>query len=523
MPLRRAIGMTALAAALLAATGVLRAQIAPTPPLSPSLAAAATPPANASGDDEPLRRLDPATLAGGDYGTVAEPNGALAGGEYGRDPNAPATAATRPDPTAAPASAIDVADPLARRLPLRAGQFRPRRTPDADDPYAPVGVRAGSFILRPTIETAGGYDTNPDRLPTGKKGSSFIRLRGDLDATSDWSRHELQVRLSGQGRRYLDLSSPGYEPEGSAIVDGRVDVTERTQVVSQLRASITTSRPGDPETPNDIKGDEIQRSFGATLGVAQRFNRFSLQLDGLVDRYLFDDSKLLSGETLDNSDRIYSAYQLRLRGAYELSPALQPFAEIALDTRDYDKRRANAQTVSDGEVVIGDRRLLGSSGYALRGGARFEATRLITGEIGLGYGRQTPKENSLKPVDGLLVDGSLAWAVTPLTTVRLNARSAIDETTTIGSGGILNRSVGVAVEHALRRNWTVTARADYQRAQYQGAGRVDDTVLLGLETEYRLNRTLALFGSFEHERLNSSLAGEDYDASIIEFGLRVRR
>ncbi|MFD1703725.1 outer membrane beta-barrel protein [Methylopila henanensis] len=511
MPTRRALSTAALALAALCAAAGARAQESGDLGLRGGATTADA--ANAGAADEPLRRLDDRALAGGDYGTADAP---LAGGGYGGEPQ-PDRRATEP-----PASAIDVGDPFARRPALSTGAnaLRPRRSIPADDPYAPTGVRAGSFTLRPTLESAVGYDSNPDRDPVGGKSSKFYRLRGDIEATSDWSRHELRAQATGQIRRYVDLDAPGYEPEVNATADGRIDVTERTQIVTQLRASITTSRPGDPDTPTDIDGDEISRSYGATLGVAQRFNRLSLRLDGLADRYLYDDSKLLDGSTLDNSDRVYNAYQLRLRAAYEVSPALAPFAEVAVDTRDYDRRF--------GDDIVGDgadasRRRLGSDGWALRGGARFEATRLVTGELAVGYGRQTPKDDRLKPVDGLLFDGSVAWAPTALTTVRLNARSSIDETVTEDSGGILRRSVGVAVEHALRRNLLVTGRVDYESADYKGADRTDDTLVLGLEAEYRLNRTLALIGSFQHERRYSNLPGEDYDASIIEFGLRVRQ
>jgi len=88
---------------------------------------------------------------------------------------------------------------------------------------------------------------------------------------------------------------------------------------------------------------------------------------------------------------------------------------------------------------------------------------------------------------------------------------------------VLTRSVGVAVEHALRRNVLLTARATVERLNYRGIGRIDDAVTLALEGEYRLNRSLSLIGSFQHEKLASSESGEGYSSSIIEVGLRLRR
>jgi hypothetical protein len=453
--------------------------------------------------EEPLRRLDPSTLAGGDYGgAAARP---LAGGDFGVRPQAEADdALPAGEALADPLSAPPGGTRLDRPRP-------PRLAPD--DPYAPTGTQFGTFVLRPTLETSAGYDSNPDREPEGGKSSKFLRLRGELEATSDWTRHEVGARASGQIRKFTDKTNSGLEPELAAAVTGRLDVTERTQLNAELRASLTTSRPGDPETPDDIEGDEIQKSIGATLGATHRFNRLSVKLEGLVDRYLYNDSKLQSGATVDNSDRVYNSYEARLRGSYEVSPGLEPFAEVAVDTRDYDKKFDNTDPT----------RRLGSDGYAVRGGARFEATRLITGEAAIGYGRQTPKDRDLRVVDGLLFDGALAWTPTALTTVRLDAKTALQETTLTGAGGIFTRTLSAAVEHRFRRNFIVTARADLERSDYEGIGRKDDTLTLGLQAEYLLNRSVALTGAFSHERLNSSISGEDYTAAVVEFGLRFRR
>lgn len=518
---RRGALLTALALACAAsAAGEARAQAqGPQQPLGQQLP---------GGQGEPLRRLDGDALpqggglAGGDYGVETQRSRPLAGGDYGTpEADQPALAGgdyglpTRPEASAATIAPSLLSDPLG----AAPGGFRPvltrRRNVDADDPYGPVGVRAGTFLLRPTLETAGGYDTNPTRIPDVKKGSSFGRIRGELDGQSDWSRHELAFRSSAQSRHYFDVPQAGYEPEINGAVTGRIDVTERTQINTELRGSIAASRPGDPETPTGIDGDEITRSAGATVGVAQRFNRLSLRLDGLIDRYTVDNAKLRTGAKVDNSDRAYNSYETRLRGSYELSPKLSPFVELAVDTRDYDKKVANTDPT----------RKLGSDGYALRTGAQFELTRLVTGEAAIGYARQTPNDKDLKVVEGMLIDGAVAWAPSALTTFRLNAKTGLQETTITDAGGVFTRSVEASVEHKLRRNLIVTASANFENSDYQGSKphRVDKTTTLGLEAEYRLNRSVALISSFQKLWLNSSLPGEDYDASIVEFGLRFRR
>jgi len=58
--------------------------------------------------------------------------------------------------------------PLPEMGPIRRKPTRRKAHVETDDPYAPLGVLAGGFVLFPAVELIGGYDTNPARSPTGK-------------------------------------------------------------------------------------------------------------------------------------------------------------------------------------------------------------------------------------------------------------------------------------------------------------------------------------------------------------------
>ena len=57
---------------------------------------------------------------------------------------------------------------------------------------------------------------------------------------------------------------------------------------------------------------------------------------GTVERSTYQDAELLSGDTLDLSDRDYTSYGAALRGSYESTPDVKPFVEAAVDRRIYD-------------------------------------------------------------------------------------------------------------------------------------------------------------------------------------------
>jgi len=71
-----------------------------------------------------------------------------------------------------------------------------RPLPPNTDPYEPLGVRAGEFLLRPSIELGYGIDSNPNRTPGGPR-SNFFQVLPELLVRSQWSRHELGATLRG--------------------------------------------------------------------------------------------------------------------------------------------------------------------------------------------------------------------------------------------------------------------------------------------------------------------------------------
>ena len=81
-------------------------------------------------------------------------------------------------------------------------------------------------------------------------------------------------------------------------------------------------------------------------------------------------------------------------------------------------------------------------------------TRLLTGEIGIGYTQRTYEDPRLEKITGLVGDASLVWTANALTTVKLTGKSSVGESTVPGVSGVLYRDVGLQVDHSFRR-WLI--------------------------------------------------------------------
>jgi hypothetical protein len=404
----------------------------------------------------------------------------------------PATTAALAEPIEPPAAPAAVANQRARA---------------AEDPYAPIGLQAGSFLLYPSISVALGYEDNPSQAENPESGAFYGQLRPRFELRSDWSRHSLSGAVEAARRHYLSGSEED-RPSLNAITDGRLDVSAETALEGQLRLSIDTEATGSDSVPDTALSRPQTVATGATLGVTQQFGRLSLRLRGIVDRNTYEDVPLSGGGTLSGAVRNRTSVGAQLRASYEITPGMRPFAEIETDRRVYD------------ETASEDRN---STGLAARIGSSFELTRVLTGEASIGYGRRTIDDPDLPELRGLLIDSSLVWEATALTTLTLNADTTFNETTLTGASGSQATTLGVAVRHSFRRNLIATAALSQTWADFEGVDRKESTFNGSMGVEYRLSPSLAVTADFTHTRFDSNAAGADYTANAIQVGLRLQR
>ena len=384
-----------------------------------------------------------------------------------------------------------------------------RPLPVETDPFDAVGVRVGEFLLRPAIEVGYGMDSNPNRTPSGPR-SNFYQILPELQARSLWSRHEVSAVLRGSYTGYDTLSSAN-RPTADGRINGRLDATRDLRFDGEGRFSIGTDNPGSPNLQAGLARLPIYHTIGASVGAAQRFNRLDLAVKASLDRTEYQDSELVDGSRVSNQDRNYTQYRIQTRASYEFSPGLKPFVEMDVDKRKHDEA-CTCDTI--------DR---SSQAYTPKAGVTFELLKRLNGEVSVGYTTRDYVSPDLETLRGWVLDSSLIWIATGLTTVTLSANSRVDETVVAGVSGTLRRDVGLQVDHAFRRWLVGTVKVGYGMDDYVGLDRLDKRTSLAAIITYKMTREFWLKGEFRQEWLRSNTTGVDYDASIFLVGMRIQR
>jgi hypothetical protein len=163
-----------------------------------------------------------------------------------------------------------------------------------------------------------------------------------------------------------------------------------------------------------------------------------------------------------------------------------------------------------------------SSGGYVKGGTSFEFSRLLTGEIGVGYAARDYVDTRLDRLEGLLVSSSLTWTATPLTTAKFYSDTAISETTLPGTSGVLTHVYTVEVDHDFRRWLTAVGKFTWGSLDYQGDSRHDKIYGVSGDLIYKMSRNIWLKGTLRRDWLESNLPGNSTASTVVMLGVRLQ-
>ena len=390
-------------------------------------------------------------------------------------------------------------NPVFSNRPL--AQFEP-------DPFAPLGLQLGSFTLFPSVEADGDYNSNLFASPV-PFGDYSLEVRPAVRLASNWSVHAVELLASGDlsfHDRFPTEDNRAFLVEGL----GRLDVTRRTNLQGAV------SREYAQEGRNAINATSLGTRPNITVDRARtafnhRFNRLSVQLrGGIVDTSY--STNVFDGAIQSNSDRDYTLYEEAVRPQWEFMPTLFLFSDFAFNQRDY-----TIPAFTDGIQRS-------STGERYRLGVSFGTVgQFLRGDVSLGYGRQTPNNHVLEVIDGLLIDANLTWRPTPITSVLLTATTDVAETTTVGSGGVMERTYALEARHNFQKRLVGIAGLSFFTRDFVGAGIHENQLTAATGAEYYLGRQAVLFGRYQHTVFDSTSPNSSYTAEEVQLGVRLRQ
>lgn len=392
-----------------------------------------------------------------------------------------------------------------RALRVEADKIRAAKA--EEDPWAPLGIRAGSFILYPSVEIGAGYTTNAPHTAGGGP-SATTTVTPKLLVQSDWNRHEATLTLRGVRTEFHDGVTL---PDTSASVEatGRIDISRDWQAKLNAAYYLTHQSPSDTGFPAGADDKPAVHTINAGGEITKAIGPATLTLAATAERNQYDPAH--SGMVvIDQGDRDNTLYQARIRGGYAISPMTTPFIEIGGGRRIYDRAVDGNGFERDATVSF------------LRGGIAYDSSPVLKGEIAVGYRQERRDDPQLPDLGGFTVDATATWSPTRLITIDLRAGTSFNPIADPNSAGSVTYDAGFDVAYLFRHNITLHAIGNIAAERFQGPG-ANVTYQIGGGFDWKINRMIVLTSRFTHEWTNFANPAENYTAEVVTVGLRLQK
>ena len=352
--------------------------------------------------------------------------------------------------------------------------------------YEPLGLHLGAFDVLPVLGIGAELNDNIYYRDLGKTHDTIASVSPGVTIKSDWGRHALQAKLSGQFNNYLDHST-----ENTTFLDaglgGRLDIHGNSYAFAAVDVSQNYEPRYDPSTPRaaakPVKYDVTQ----GNIGVLIEGNRLQFTERYDYAKYDYFDVRDLSGNIINQDNRDYTYSAFTSRGDYAISPDTSVYVAYVANNRDY----ADPSVLRD------------SHGWDFGVGVSFDLTNLARGEMQVGYLEQKYKNPGFKNAKGGSVRGKVQYFPTQLTTFTLQTGTSVEETPDFGSSGYLKTATKLSVDHELLRDMVLTAAYSVTDDKYRGEDRNDKLHEIDLLARYLVSRNIYLRGGYIYTDLRS--------------------
>jgi hypothetical protein len=380
--------------------------------------------------------------------------------------------------------------------------------------YEQLGIRAGGFLLKSSLDESFGYDSNVLGAP-GSRGSWLSETAPQVSANSEWSRNSLGVSLTANNRHFWNTPGEDYT-DWTASVGGGYTINEHDLTLSYSHLSLHQS-PGDiGAVPSDTfvhyQVDDLRTAYTFDRG------RFSFTPNAEVQAYYFDNTTILGVPTSQQyRNRVVFSGGFTTR--YELSDQ----RGLLLVLQGADSHFTQPQP---GQPSYDSRSFLALAGIDYSASAVWRYQFLAGMEVRLF------QSSSFNTHAAPVVAAKVIWTPTGLTTIQGVLSRTIEDTVSEGTAGYVYTNAGLTVDHEYLRNVLLQGRAGLQIAQYLQAGTTQTSFTFGGGVNWLMNRNMRLSFDYDFTAKNgltsSALAGPfiattlnsgNYQRSLVLLGL----
>ena len=370
-------------------------------------------------------------------------------------------------------------------------------------PFDPIGIRAGRFILRPSLQTAVGYTSNSIQ-DAGGAGSAFVSTQAALAIETDLARHAAGLQIDADVDRF-DNGEDTLDIDININGNVRYDIDNDTSVTGLLAVNI-----GEDDLLS-IADDPLEGTVIGTLQLDHRLRQFDTRTQLRGSRNINGSFTDGAGAEISQDDQNSYLVGLNFRGTLRRGGTFSPFVESDVSREFFDEGPGG---VGAGPNVTSFRGIIGTE--IARGDK-------LNGEISVGFGENFVDTPGIDDFGGFIAQANLVWSSQRLSTVTFNATTFFDAFPSAVTPGDTTYNFTVLGTRQVRENLEANVGGGVLIQVDGGDAGTDITYSANAGLAYAVNRNLALTLDYNFATEVSESGLGDFTSNSIALGLRLER
>lgn len=361
------------------------------------------------------------------------------------------------------------------------------------------GIRAGPFLVAPSVTLEQGYDTNILLSASTPKESYTVTAAPRVRVLSDWNRHALELE-AGVTAGFLTHHNDDSFVDFDVALSGELDISRAARVSARAFFQRGHERRGSIDVPGFAAEPVIFRHTGFEVRGDFAFNAFRVSPFATIDLQGYDDVPLIGGGVSNQDDRDRLAFGGGVELGYRVSRGLEGFVRLAYGRTDYSAVRDDTGVNRDSQDVTVD------------SGVRVRLTRLLEGRAGIGMTHRWSTDPSLSDLTTAFADIVLVWDPSPRLSLELDLHREIRDTTLPGAAGVATINGTLTLRYDIRRTVTLNTSVRAAHLDFDGTQRKDRLFGATMSADWALTRRISLSGGYAIDLRSSSAVGLRYTA-----------
>ncbi len=373
--------------------------------------------------------------------------------------------------------------------------------------FQPDGIRAGSYMVYPSLGTTVLFDDNI--YATAKDRASDVRFEivPVVRAKSNLPRHILDFAVGAkltEYARHTELNTADFRFN----MDGALHFDHAHTLSLSVLSALDHEDRAAPEAPKNAAEKTAVFHNRAIAGFKRDAGRMWAAFSTSIERWDFQDVKARNGSTIDQDLRDTQLAAAQAMLGYRFSPGFEVEAKL----RALRQSNFGASTLD-----------FSAYGYEAIAGVSAEINPLLRWRLLGGYGIRNYDSAQLRTAGNGLLEAEIQWLPTQLMTVYATARRAFSEGVYgDGAGGRIDNSISGKLEYEALRNLVFTLGGEYRESEFLSESRRDRVTVGRIGADYYYTKNWLFSVGLEHQVQRSNIAEDNFTRNRLWFSTKLR-